>query len=304
MYICPICNKEHDTLRKISKHLQAKHNLIPKDVLFELYPDLFRNCGCCGIKIKQTLSDKQSRKFCGSVCEIEWRKMRIQSPETIAKRIQNTNQKKKEKNRQTTMIKKYGEVFYFSDPEGRNDKISKSNTGKKHTEEHHKKIIESKRNNDNLNHEESTKVKISNSLLEYYSNNNIDHCVTMPNKGKGGRGYKQGTYNNIYYRSSYELNFLKLCEKYNIIVESASTKEFRIRYEFDGKQKYYYPDFYLSEYDIIVEIKPISMLDYSNNMEKIDVGCRTYNFWLVTEEELEESIFISEVNNFERIFSE
>jgi hypothetical protein len=95
MYICPICNKEHDTLRKISKHLQTKHNLIPKDVLFELYPDLFRNCGYCGIKIKQTLSDKQSRKFCGSECEVEWRKMRIQSPETIAKRIKNTDQKKR-----------------------------------------------------------------------------------------------------------------------------------------------------------------------------------------------------------------
>lgn len=304
MLICPLCNKSHDTLRKISKHIQAKHNLIPKDVLFGLYPDIFKDCGFCGVKIKHYKTDSQSRKFCCEECETSWRKSRKQSPETIAKRIKNTDQTKKENNRQNTMMEKYGNVFHFPDEEDRRNKLSISHRGKKHTTEHHQKVIESKRNNGTILHTQSTKQKISNSLLAYYNNDDIDHCVTIPNAGSGGRGYKNGTYNSIYYRSSYELKFLKLCEKYSIIVESASTKEFRIRYKIEGKKKYYYPDFYLPEYDVVVEIKPIGMLNVSNNMEKIDAGCKLYNFWLVTEEELEETNFINEVNTFERFFPE
>jgi endogenous inhibitor of DNA gyrase (YacG/DUF329 family) len=303
LLICPICNKSHDTLRKISKHVQSNHNLVPKDVLFDAYPEIFSNCGFCGIKMKHYKTDSQSRKFCCKKCQISWCKTRKQSPETIAKRIENIDQSKKEKTRQNTMLEKYGEVFHFPDPKSRGEKISNSTKGKKHTEEHHKKVIESKRNNGNLNHTELTKLKISNSLSNYW-NSDIDHCVTMPKQGRGGRGYKYGTYNGNYYRSSYELNFLKLCEKYDINVESAATKEFRIRYNFEGKNKYYYPDFYLPEYDVVVEIKPISLLDLPRNLEKIHAGAMSYNFWVVTEEELEESIFIYEVNNFEHIFSE
>lgn len=71
----------------------------------------------------------------------------------------------------------------------------------------------------------------------------------------------------------------------------------------DGKKKYYYPDFYLPEYDIVCEVKPSGMLDYGENVEKFHIGATTYNFWIVTEEELIEETFINEVNNFERILS-
>jgi len=285
MYICPICKKEHDTLRKISKHLQAKHNLIPKDVLFELYPDLFRNCGCCGIKIKQTLSDKQSRKFCGSVCEIEWRKMRIQSPETIAKRIQNTNQKKKEENRQTTMIGKYSTLSYFPEPENRNKKISEALSGIPHSKEHHKKVINTKRINGTLNHKQETKDLISSKITLNYQSDNPPN--TIPKNGKGGRGYKSGYLNGHYFRSSYEKQFIKTCLEYNIKIESAETKEFRVLYEFNGKKKFYYPDFYLPDYNVIIEIKPTTLLDNKINSLKFDAALKQHeNFTILTEEDI------------------
>lgn len=301
MYNCPICNKSHDTLRKISCHIQSNHKIDPKDVLFDVYPELFRSCKHCGIKIKHYISDSQSRKMCSHECNIEWRKSKKQSPETIAKRIRNTNQTDKEQTRRNTMLERYDRVYYCPDPVARSEKISAYHKGKSHTKEHHEKVIESKRINNNLKHSPETKQKISNSVKAYYDNDEIDHSVTIAIAGKGGRGYSQGLYNEIYYRSSYELKFLKLCEKYNIKVESAATKEFRIRYKHDGKKKYYYPDFYLPEFDIVVEIKPLTMLDYGCNADKINEGCRHYSFWLVTEEELEEFNFINEVNSFERI---
>lgn len=285
MYICPICNKEHDTLRKISKHLQAKHNLIPKDVLFELYPDLFRNCRCCGIKIKQTVSDKQSLKFCGSECEINWRKSRIQSPETIAKRIKNTDQKKKEANRQNTMMEKYSELYYYPEPENRNKKISDALLGKPHSEEHHKKIIDSKRKNGTLNHKQETKDKIRLKANVNCQSDNPPIC--MPKNGKGGRGFISGTLNGHYYRSSYERQFIQTCFDHNIRVETAETKEFRVPYLLDGKKKCYYPDFYLPDYSAIIEIKPTSLLNDNVNEIKLDAALRHHeNFIILTEEDL------------------
>jgi hypothetical protein len=285
MYICPICNKEHDTLRKISKHLQTKHNLIPKDVLFELYPDLFRNCGYCGIKIKQTLSDKQSRKFCGSECEVEWRKMRIQSPETIAKRIKNTDQKKKEENRQATMVGKYSALYHFPEPENRNKKISEALRGTSHSEEHHKKVINSKRKNGTLNHKQETKDLISLKITLNYQSDNPPNSI--PKNGKGGRGYKSGYLNGYYYRSSYEKQFINTCLEHNIKIESAETKEFRVLYEFNGKKKCYYPDFYLPDYTAIIEIKPTILLDTEINSLKFDAALKHHkNFIILTEEDI------------------
>lgn len=289
-FVCPICQKEYDTLRSICTHIKKSHNSNSRDVLFGVYPELFRNCLYCGVKIKHFVSDSQSRKCCNKEHDRLRRKGLKQSQETIDKRVNNTDQKKKEEKRKLSMMEKYGTLYCPLDPEGRSLKISKSHKNRKHTKEHHKKVIETKKKNDTLNHKTSAKNKISNSLLEYYQNDNIDHSVNIPIEGKGGK-HKQGTYNGIYYRSSYELLFLILCEKYNVKVESAATKEFRIRYEHNGKKHYYYPDFYLPDYDIICEIKPISLLNYNQNDCKIHEGMLKYAYWLVTEEELEENIF-------------
>ena len=56
----------------------------------------------------------------------------------------------------------------------------------------------------------------------------------------------------------------------------------------ESKLRMYYPDFYLPDYDIIIEIKPLSMLDFENNEIKIDTGMRRHSLVLVTEEELED----------------
>ena len=62
--------------------------------------------------------------------------------------------------------------------------------------------------------------------------------------------FKYGLYQDISYQGTYELDFLiNFHEKYKI------EKPKSIKYNYNGKTKIYYPDFYLPEYNLIVEIK-------------------------------------------------
>lgn len=286
MYICPECDKDHDTLLKISKHLQAKHQLIPKDILFELYPELFRNCKECGLKIKQYITDSQSRKFCGAACELEWRTGKTQSQETVAKRIKNTDQKNKEKTRKNTMMETYG-VDNPSQLLTTKEIISKAHKGKKRprTAKHQQKIVDAKIANGTSKHTQKTKDILSLKISSNYQSDNPPN--SMPKKGKGGRGFINGTLNGHYYRSSYEKQFIQTCFEHNIKLETAETKEFRVPYIIDGKNKLYYPDFYLPEYSVIIEIKPSSLLNDTTNEIKLDAAMKFHeNFIVITEEEL------------------
>jgi hypothetical protein len=217
-----------------------------------------------------------------------------QSLETIEKRISNTNQIKKEETRKSTLLQKYGslntdEALTETQKAEKYLKIQSVHQNKKHSDEHHKKIIATKKANNTLKHTDETKNKIKNRLLDYYQNN-ID---VTPNVGKtikenNKNGYVTGKINNLYYRSSYEKKFIEYCISNNIKIESAETKEFRLEYYINDKRHYYYPDFYLLDLKIIIEIKPLSMLNENNNIEKLDVGLSNskYPFYFVTEEEL------------------
>jgi len=73
--------------------------------------------------------------------------------------------------------------------------------------------------------------------------------------------YKLKKYKNYLYRGTYELDFLiKFSENYKI--ENAKS----IDYAFDGKNKKYHPDYYLPDYNLIVEIK--SSYTYEREKEK------------------------------------
>jgi len=63
----------------------------------------------------------------------------------------------------------------------------------------------------------------------------------------------------IFYQSSYEKDFLN---KYSNKIKI--TRNLKIEYNFDGKIRTYYPDFYLPDYNLIVEIKS----DYIFELQK------------------------------------
>lgn len=295
MIKCLICHKELKNNRSISAHVKC-HNLTSK-AYYDLY--LRKNnegkCYNCGANTSyrgistgylRCCSEKCNLLFLVSINNHPGRKNigRKQSEETILKRISNTDQKKKEQTRQNTMTDRYGELFFFPNPQLRSEKISTAHKNKKHSKEHHIKVIETKRKNDTLCHSDKTKKKISIGVQARYNSN--DPPITLSTNRNNNKGYKCGHFNGIYYRSSYELQFIEYCVKNNIKVESAENKEYRCKYEIDGKYKWYYPDFYLQDYNTIIEVKPISMID-EIVISKIDAAAKLYAFSLVTEEELE-----------------
>lgn len=55
----------------------------------------------------------------------------------------------------------------------------------------------------------------------------------------------------------------------------------------------------MPEYDVVVEIKPVNMVEFNENCEKIHEGMLNYSLWLVTEEELfEENNFYEHILSF------
>lgn len=245
-------------------------------------------CAYCGapteMKSRKHLGHK---KYCSKDCNNAMLKRertgRKQSDETIAKRIANTDQSKKEKARKLSLITKYGVDNAILVP-GAKEKSSKKNRGRKRprSDEHQRKIIESKRRNGTLSHNETTKHKIAESLKALYQTDDAPVTITKTMTGRHSYGYCNG----LYYRSSYEHLFLKYCETNDIKVESAENKEYRVPYWIGDKRHFYYPDFYLPEYNAVIEVKAGGMLSDTTNIIKFDAAAKVYENYIIVDEEV------------------
>lgn len=279
---CPLCNKLCISLKSISSHIRMSHKKIAKDILFESNIELFRNCNYCNKKIKQYKSDSQSRKCCDKECYRLSKIGKKQDKEIVIKRIKNTNQIEKEIKRKETFIKRYGSLYAPKNEFSRNNKISEKLKGVSHTKEHHIKVIKSKKDNGTLNHTVETKLKISKSLIKTFSDVNFDKSKFLNNN----KGYNQGYHKEIYCRSSYEKKFVDFCKKYNIKIQSAENNKFAVNYEDEeGRIRKYFPDFYLPDQDVVIEIKPLGMYDFKFNLKKFSAAAENYNFVVITEED-------------------
>ena len=62
---------------------------------------------------------------------------------------------------------------------------------------------------------------------------------------------------------------------------------FFIEYLFNGKVHKYYPDFYIPEINLVIEVKPKCFLGYDVNISKIEaVKSHGYNFRYITEDDI------------------
>lgn len=94
-----------------------------------------------------------------------------------------------------------------------------------------------------------------------FKNYGVNHPLQNINIFEKGQktAFKRHKYKNvnIWYQSSYELDFLeKYYEKYKDIQRAPT-----IRYKFEDKQHIYYPDFFIDKLNLIIEIKS----DYTYN---------------------------------------
>ena len=207
---------------------------------------------------------------------------RKQSEEEIANRIAKTNQIAKEAKRKATMLERFG-VDNYGHTSDHKEQMSALIKGRSYprVDGQQENIIRAKRKNGTLNHTEKTKRKLSKSLRAYFSNPNVDRSVYVSKVFNSCSGYFRG----LYYRSSYEYMFLRFCRRYYIDVLSAENTEFAVPYiDGVGKRRVYYPDFYLPEFDLVVEIKPQSMLDFGENPRKFKAARNKFpRFEVLTE---------------------
>lgn len=92
---------------------------------------------------------------------------------------------------------------------------------------------------------EERKEKHSIAMKQAVKNN--PEAYTSSNRGRT----KQIIYNGIKFHGGWELEFYQYCEKNNISVERNFES---FEYEWNGIRSYF-PDFYLSDFDLYVEIK-------------------------------------------------
>lgn len=297
--ICQICGNYFKNIRSLGKHLFHSHKEVSKKQYYDEYIKEMSHICICGKEKKFRNLGEGYREYCSVKCRGENAKPvkfwlgKKQSEKIIEKRISNTDQKKKEEKRKQTMLEKYG----VDNPAYVEDFKKKMLIRKKplppRTEEHSRKIIESKIRNGTLRHSNDTKRQISVSLEKYYQEGD-GQSVVLGKTASNGRGHLVGKYKNILYRSSYELLFLLFCEKNNIEIQSCENKERRVRYIFKGKKHWYYPDFYLPKQNICVEIKPNSMMNDTFYAKKAAAEKIYEKYIVITENELIDEEYLYE----------
>ena len=128
-------------------------------------------------------------------------------------------------------------------------------------------------------------------LRERFKQNAIDNKLGGPSKVSSYG--KRGTFRGIHCDSTYELAVVIYCLDHNIGI-LRNDKSFQYTYE--GKTLNYYPDFYLPEYDMYLEVKGrdlgpvyeklqcvldagknIQLLHYEDLIDCFNYVCSTYN---------------------------
>jgi len=84
----------------------------------------------------------------------------------------------------------------------------------------------------------------------------------------------------IKYQGSYEKDFLDLCQKLNLNVERGKT----LHYKLDGNNKIYFSDFYLKNFNLIIEIKSTYIFELHKNTNSLKENAAInsgYNFLFI-----------------------
>lgn len=289
---CEICGKVFNNLKSLTNHSNSKHNMSSKEY-FDSYilKEGGDKCVVCGEKTNFRNVRIGYLNNCSNECKnknIDIRRRRSevkigikQSKEVIEKRVKNTDQKLKEKNRKKTMLELYG-VDNPSKIEKIKQVISKKLKGGKlpRTKEWQDNIIYSKKKNGTTTHNKETKNKISNKLKKYFIND-FDRSKYISNQTN--KKHLSGWYKGLFFRSSLELSFLISNSEKKLF--TCETKEFGVEYFYENKRKFYYPDF--TDGELIYEIKPYNLLNYNDNKNKILAAKEKYceKYKVITEKE-------------------
>ena len=297
-----ICHLEFKNTRSVMKHVFFKHKEYTKKSYYDnfLKRDLEGICEC-GNETEFRDAGRGYLAFCSHSCYTESEKTRAnmsakasgkkQSTLTIQKRIASTDQISKEARRRSTCIERYG-VEYTSQVPEIASRISASNLGKicPRTPGHSAKISASRKIRGTNRHSETSKHKISNSIKNSLRFQARKEDGTFVNASKMSNSRTLcGKFNGKHFRSSYELAFLIEMYVLGVIVEPADNSQFSCNYKIsDERTATYYPDFFLPETGVVIEIKNSKLCTLQINALKFEVAKNRYgeSFRVLTEHDL------------------
>jgi hypothetical protein len=240
--ICVICNKNTDFISITKGYKNTCSRECTKTHMFAKQKEtLLKNYGIINIFQKEEIKQKIK--------------------ETKLKKYGNENFNNSIKNKQTK-LKKYGNENYVNSEKNKQTNIHKYgiNYASKRIDISRKIRLQKYKNgwfNDN-------KIKETN-LKKYGVEYNHQNLNILEKSLKSSFKLKQFRNTNIWYQGSYELNFLeKYYDKYPDI-----QRGHRIKYEFEGKIKYYFPDFYIPSLNLIIECKNSYLLKKDKPIIKI-----------------------------------
>jgi uncharacterized C2H2 Zn-finger protein len=278
-FICEECNKTFKNMQRLSVHIKNEHK-------YKKYYDKWLKekgeglCKSCGKKTLFISFKKQGyKKTCCSRCMGLYNSSKLTS-KSIEKRKQ-TNKEKygytafNNKKGKQTKLEKYGNenynnhekykqtcqekwgvdnVFQVEEIKEKSKQTCLKNNGVEYSLQSNeirgrgKQTKKEKYGNENYNNREKSKQTcLKNNGVEWCQQNIEIFLKTQKTRFKINQ-YKD---TNLYYRASFELDFLnKFYSLYQDIQNGPSLK-----YKFDEKNKIYFPDFYIPSLNLIVECK-------------------------------------------------
>jgi hypothetical protein len=140
--------------------------------------------------------------------------------------------------------------------------------------------------NETYNNQEKKKETC---LLKYgFEHSNQVEDIFRKIERNGFKVKKYGN-SNLYYRGTYELDFLNYCSKNNIEVINPKS----IPYTFNGRNKKYYPDFYHEKSNTMIEVKSEYTFNKDLEINLIKEKAtreKKYNFLFIIDKKYDEFI--------------
>jgi len=134
------------------------------------------------------------------------------------------------------------------------------------------------------------KQKIKSTNLERYGVENYSQSNDYAHKYKSSLKVKN--FNGINYQSKYELDFLQFCHKNNIDISKDIPV---IDYKLNDSTHKYYPDFYLKNYNLVIEVKSTywynKHLEMNEEKEK-QTKLNGFNYIIIMDKDYEEFMLL------------
>jgi len=273
LFICEECNKTFVKKFSLSNHLFYSHKNISKKEYFDkwLKDENDGKCIICGNETK-FISLVGYKTCCSAQCGYDYNHIQIDKAVLEKYGVSNISKIPEIKiKKEKTCLKNHGVKAGFADVEKRKITINKKYGCDNvfQNEEIKEKCKQAHLKNLGVEYplqSQFAKDKFKFTCIKKFGVENPSQNKEIFEKGQKTRlNLKQYKNTKIYYRGSYEFDFLENFYDNHSDIQNAKG----IKYEFEGKSRMYFPDFYIPSLNLIIECKNSYL--YERYKENIDI---------------------------------